>query len=706
MPKYKVELPSGTYQIEADDEGQLEAAISELGGQSGPKAPTSDTAQMFNRGMTAGLSDYPAAAGKYVGDKIGGALLNATGKQRTLADLVAPSRPNVGNKSFEQSLQEVRAGNTAFRDESPVLAYGAEIAGGIASPIFRGVAKGTQYGMDKAAQFLGKTVPKYVGYGFQGGAAGLTGGIGGAQNEQGGVPSLGDVAEQGGVGAALGGALGVSIPAGIEVGRKVINSTVQPVLDRVAKSGPVNAAARRTLDYLESRGLTPQQLQAKMNVRNADGQGMIADVLPELADDAAQFRGAAQTAASRNLTSRQGTIMSPSGQGDRLSESVFKNLSGDDFLTTIDDLQKARTVDAGPKYDAAFAEQTGPATTRSRQITSPTIERLLEDDDIQKGIATGVKLLQKESSVTGAPVNLADYALKRNAQGQFERVGTPTLRLLDAAKRGIDDMLFNGDGFRNQFGKLTQMGRALENQRAALVSEMDRLTVDQSGKSIYKAARDAWAGPSRSLDMMQRGRDFIKEGGADETTAFFKGLGESEREFYRIGVAKQLREMIETSADEANKAKKIFGSDAMRTKLEAIFPSRKAFNEFRKSVLLEMERSNTKQTVIGGSPTAKRLAGRDQFEMDPSGPLIDMATGNPRQGAVGFLRQAARALNAPPKSTAEQLAVLFSRDPAEQTKFIQSLDNRAMASRLLSQKPLPRDLLSRAGVPLFGSSNQ
>jgi hypothetical protein len=92
--------------------------------------------------------------------------------------------------------------------------------------------------------------------------------------------------------------------------------------------------------------------------------------------------------------------------------------------------------------------------------------------------------------------------------------------------------------------------------------------------------------------------------------------------------------------------------------------------------------------------------------MDPSGPLIDMATGNPRQGAVGFLRQAARALNAPPKSTAEQLAVLFSRDPVKQTKFIQSLDNRAMASRLLSQKPLPRDLLSRAGVPLFGSSNQ
>lgn len=698
MPKYKVELPSGTYQIEAADETQLEAAITELGGQSGPRAATSDTSQMFNRGMTAGLSDYPAAAGKWAGDKIGAGIESLTGKQI----------PGVGEKSFEQSLQEVRAGNAAFREESPVRAYGAEVAGGIASPIFRGVAKGTQYGLDKTAQFIGKQVPKYLGYGAQGVAAGFTGGVGGAQNQQGGLPSVGDIAEQGGTNAAIGGALGVALPAAIEGGRKLINATAQPVLDRVAKSGPVNAAARRTLDYLESRGMTPQQLQAKMNVRNADGQGMMADVLPDLADDAAQVRGAAQTAAQRNLTSRQGTIMSPSGQGDRLSKSVMDNLSGDDFLTTIDDLQKARTLDAGPKYDAAFAEQTGPATTRSRQITSPTIERLLEDDDIQKGIATGVKLLQKESSVTGAPVNLADYALRRNAQGQFERVGTPTLRLLDAAKRGIDDMLFNGDGFRNQFGKLTQMGRALENQRAALVSEMDRLTVDQSGKSIYKAARDAWAGPSRSLDMMQRGRDFIKEGGADETTAFFKSLGDSEKEFYRIGVAKQLREMIETSADEANKAKKIFGSDAMRTKLEAIFPSRKAFNEFRKSVLLEMERSNTKQTVIGGSQTAKRLAGRDQFEMDPSGPLIDLATGSPRQAGVGFLRQAARALNAPPKSTAEELAVLFSRDPAQQTKFIQSLDNRAMASRLMSQRPLPRDLLSRFGVPssATSSSNQ
>jgi hypothetical protein len=572
MPKYKVELPSGTYQIEAADEGQLEAAINELGGQSGPKAATSDTAQMFNRGMTAGLSDYPAAAGKYVGDKIGAGIQSLAGK----------STPGVGDKSFEQSLQEVRAGNTAFRGESPVRAYGAEVAGGIASPIFRGVAKGTQYGLDKAAQALGKAVPKYVGYGFQGGAAGLTGGIGGAQNEQGGVPSLGDVAEQGGVGAALGGALGVSVPAAIEGGRKLINATVQPVMDRVAKSGPVNAAARRTLDYLESRGLTPQQLQAKMNVRNADGQGMIADVLPELADDAAQVRGAAQTAAGRNLTSRQGTIMSPSGQGDRLAKSVMDNLSGANFQNTVDDLAKARSLDASPKYQKAFSFDQG---VNYKTIKSDLIDRLMDRPVFQQGLRKGITDALDEAAVTGEDVTIFKTYLDGANLNDPNLVlkKTPTLRILDAAKRGLDSILQGGgEEIRHPItGRLTQRGMRIEQMRSALVDDLDRLTTDKSGESFYKAARDAWAGPSRSIDMMARGRMFIKDGGAEETQSFFNKLSENEKEFYRIGVAKQLREMIETSADEANKAKKIFGSEAIRTKLEAIFPSRKAFNEFR-----------------------------------------------------------------------------------------------------------------------------
>lgn len=698
MPKYKVELPSGTYQIEAADEGQLEAAINELGGgKAAPPAQMADTAQMVNRGLTAGLSDYPAAAGKWAGDKIGAGIESLTGKQI----------PGVGDKSFEQSLQEVRGANTAFREESPVRAYGAEIAGGIASPIFRGVAKGTQYGLDKVAQVMGKAVPKYLGYGAQGVSAGFTGGVGGAQNEKGGLPSIGDLAEQGGTVAAVGGALGVSFPAAVEGGRKLINATAQPVLDRVAKSGPVNSAARRTLDYMESRGLTPQQLQAKMNVRNKDGQGMIADVLPDLADDAAQVRGAAQTAAQRNLTSRQGTIMSPSGQGDRLSKSVLDNLSGANFQNTVDDLAKARSADAGPKYQQAFSFDQG---VNYKTIKSDLIDRLMERPVFQQGLRKGITDALDEAAVTGEDVTLFKTYLDGADLNDPNLVlkKTPTLRILDAAKRGLDSILQGGgEEIRHPItGRLTQRGMRIEQMRGALVDDLDRLTTDKSGQSFYKAARDAWAGPSRSIDMMARGRSFIKDGGAEETQTFFNKLSESEKEFYRIGVAKQLREMIETSADEANKAKKIFGSDAMRTKLEAIFPTRKAFNEFRKSVLLEMERSNTKQTVVGGSQTAKRLAGRDQFEMDPSGPLIDLATGSPRQAGVGFLRQAARALNAPPKSTAEELAVLFSRDPAQQTKFIQSLDNRAMASRLLSQKPLPRDLLSRSGVPSFGSSNQ
>lgn len=180
--------------------------------QRDPNAPMSDTAQMANRGLAAGLSDYPAAAGKYVGDKIGAGIQSLAGKQT----------PGVGDKSFEQSLQEVRAGNTAFREDSPVRAYGAEIVGGIASPIFRGVAKGTQYGLDKAAQFMGKAVPKYLSFGVQGGAQGFAAGVGNAQNEQGGVPSIKDVGKSAGVMGATGVGLGIAVPALAEGGGRVV----------------------------------------------------------------------------------------------------------------------------------------------------------------------------------------------------------------------------------------------------------------------------------------------------------------------------------------------------------------------------------------------------------------------------------------------------------------------------------------------------
>ncbi len=150
---------------------------------------------LFFRGQSLGLTDYPIAAMHML--------------------------PGMGNtKTFEQNLQDVRHTNEAQRNASPVTSYGAEIAGGVTSPVYKAIGEGVTQGLTKAQQLANIAIPRYAGYGAQGVAAGMAGGAGNSQNAEGGVPSLGDLTKDTAKGGAIGGALGVAIPATMEVAAK------------------------------------------------------------------------------------------------------------------------------------------------------------------------------------------------------------------------------------------------------------------------------------------------------------------------------------------------------------------------------------------------------------------------------------------------------------------------------------------------------
>lgn len=678
-----------------------------------------DAGDMFVRGMTGGASDYVGAAGMYIGDKIA-----KTIKPRNLSDVVADRNKPL---TYEEALQDMRRGAENYREENPVKGYGGEIAGAVTSPIFRGVDALAKKGTAAIGSMLGRQTPRYVGYGLSGAAQGLAGGVGMAQNEQGGVPTVGDVASSGGWNAALGGALGVAVPAVAETVAQVSRKAVQPALDRFAASGPQNAAARKGLEALRTDNLTPAQALSKIRARGPEA--MPADISPAmtaLAEDAAQVRGPTQSRAIRALTSRQGTIMSPSGQGDRLTKAVYDNLSGENFQGTIDDLASARSAVAGPKYKAAFAIDEG---ENYKVIKSPLIDRLMTRPDFQKGLRAGIKDALDEGAITGDDVTTIKTYLEgtdlNNPDIMLKK--TPTLRILDAAKRGIDQMIQEGgDGIRNPTtNRLTQRGMRLEQMRDALVTELDKLTTTKvmrvpkgsnSGEpvptdvSLYKEARDAWAGPSRAIDIMERGKDFIRDGDAEVTQRFLKTLSDSEKEFYRIGVAKQLKDTIAKSPDGMDKARKIFGNEMMREKLEAIFPSRHAFNEFRKQVITEINFANTKRTVIDNSATVRRQMGQEQMGIDPTGPMVSAGSGNFLGAAMDTARQGYRWLTGPSAKTAKELSPMFSRDPVEQQLFFKAMSERGKAAKLTAtQQRALADYLARgagASSSIVGGSNQ
>lgn len=203
---------------------------------------------MFFRGMTAGGTDYAKAA------------------MQGLPGL------NTNDKSFDQRLQGVRQENEAQRSAAPGLSQAMELAGGITSPVYRGVGNTVESGINAAtraspavAQSMAQGAGRFAGYGAQGAAAGAVAGAGNAQSHEGGVPSMGDLGKSVATNAAIGGALGVSVPAALEGGAKLLGKTSSMLAAKAPTmtQDDFKAAAQSAYKATEDAGvyIKPQSFQ-------------------------------------------------------------------------------------------------------------------------------------------------------------------------------------------------------------------------------------------------------------------------------------------------------------------------------------------------------------------------------------------------------------------------------------------------------------
>jgi hypothetical protein len=171
---------------------------------------------------------------------------------------------------------------------------------------------------------------------------------------------------------------------------------------------------------------------------------------------------------------------------------------------------------------------------------------------------------------------------------------------------------------RNDTGKLTEEGRAVDKFRVGLRDELKRLNPD------YATALQAWAGPTAMIDAMRAGRRFAL-GDAEETLANFRRLTPAEQEFYRLGVARELRTAIERPAGNIDVVRRIWGSPDARNRLRGLFPSDAEFRRFARAMELEQLTTRRTRTVTGGSPTARIMA--EQGDLAAQSFLTDTARG-------------------------------------------------------------------------------
>lgn len=529
-------------------------------------------------------------------------------------------RPGTWGKNYDAALAYNRQRDKEFEAQNPMLSLGAQVAGAVANPVTRLSGAGTPFrrmGMNALIN------------GVLGGAAGFGEGEGGLQNRLGSA----------GTGAATGAVIGATLPA--------VTSAVSGAAKKVAPYLGLRVAetdARREL--IRALGASGRSLDdIKTQLDPVTGQPMaLADVAGEdvlgLAQYVARKPGPSMTAA-RDFVEQRGGL----NQSARLSGEIDRAISSGDWKSTMDDLISTRARTAKPAYDAVLADPT-PVNTAP--------------------ILAGI-----EARIETAKGPVRD-ALRRARAVLLNKDGAPdtTLAGLHESKLALDALID-----RSAEKPISRVARAevIEVQKA-LLAEMDA-----ASKGGYAAARNAWAGPSRSKDAMELGKSLLTGKDFDETADAIAKLSPSEKDFFRIGVARALDDAVKGKMDTADlsKLRQLWGSQAVRERVASAFDDPAEFKQFSEFMDREMNMALTNAAVDprGNSVTAKILM-RDA-QPPPDGPIfsaaMNIARGNPGAAALNLVPRPSSPGELRGETAAALAPYLFSFKAGDRARLIDML---------------------------------
>jgi hypothetical protein len=349
---------------------------------------------------------------------------------------------------------------------------------------------------------------------------------------------------------------------------------------------PDKKARRMVAEALERDGLTPDEAVAKLQALGPEAR--LADLgenLAGLARASTAKPGPARTVAKDFLEQRQ------AGQQSRLIDTAgLKNVK--EFKEAFGNAMRDRHSKAAPLYDEAY--------NAPLDLSAPQMQALLQRPTMQTVLKDAAKVLADEGG------------------------GTGHVRLMDAAKRSLDDKIGTAirSGKRDKARRLTM----LKNQ---LLEEVDRQV------PAFKQARNAYAGEAAMRDSALLGRNIMtKKLDLDDTELMVRAMGEGERHAFQMGVMRGLVDKLEGTATGRNAAGKLIESTRAREVLKIAFPDEAALNKLVNAAEAESKFSGTRQTVRGGSPTA-----RIQQEVSGLEGTANVAAGLAQGNYVGTARQ-------------------------------------------------------------------
>lgn len=425
-------------------------------------------------------------------------------------------------------------------------------------------------------------------------------------------------------------------------------------------------AEKKIYEAMIQAGWTPERIAAKLRQLGPDAT--LADVAPfwGMQDVAAQSATGGQRAA-RVLGQREAQKQS------KLLKAVDSAVGDKNYYEELDKLQDARSVAGKADREAAMAN-TG-------IVKSDVIQRMLETPEFQQGLRKGAAIARLEAARTGIPVPKSEtwYHGQNFDDPNIKIIETPTLRMLDAAKQGMDQIL---QPFRNKFtGALENLGPyevEVDKARRAVVEEMRAHSAD------YGKYLDTWGDYSSNMDAVAKGRRALSQD-PEIVAKTLNKMTPSELEHFQIGLARDMRDEIVANP---NTALKWFQNRYTRDILQKALPNKKDYNLFRQSALREAAKSRTFRDATGNSKSVRRALGALEQEAPSKvpeevvGAAFDVATKNP----VGLIRRGARWLTRQPKIDTvtpvleQESQVLHTTDPDIQRRVLQRLRRQYGAS--------------------------
>lgn len=342
----------------------------------------------------------------------------------------------------------------------------------------------------------------------------------------------------------------------------------------------VDIARNRVAQAMLRDGATPDQVLARMSKLGDDA--ILAESAGyntrDLLDTMATLPGRTKNYTEDLIRQRQ------SQRGGRLAASAQQQLSptGSRLADSVESLLTKRDVEATPLYE---------------QLKTVTVNL---DDDLKQILDAANKLgafgRAKQISIgLREPFTLKD----------FNKATDAAMPDLDKVKRGLDDIL-SSKSATNERGEINEYGRSVVKLKQDLLKRLDEATIDpDTGASLYKSARNAYAGPSALITAAELGRTVLNKPAAT-IKALVKDMSDSELESFRVGAYEGLRDLAGTQSGQT-RLLNMWKEPATQERLKEIFPSERSFRVFASDVAAEARKKEI-QSVGRGSGTAGREA--------------------------------------------------------------------------------------------------